>query len=361
MWWHTSAPDDGHVIHERTRRMPPIIEATALTRRYGDFTAADAVSLSVEPGEIFGFLGPNGAGKSTTINMLCTLLKPSAGSAAINGHDLVSAQHDVRRSIGLVFQDPTLDERLSAWQNMKFHAMLYGMPTSEFEPRARELLAMVDLGDKAKSNVATFSGGMKRRLEIAIGLLHRPKVLFLDEPTIGLDPQTRLRIWEYVSAVRDSEGLTVFLTTHYMDEAEICDRIAIIEHGKIVACDTPAKLKADVGRDRVCLWTDGRGGGDTTRDAAARLLEEMGATPQPEPTEDGALALDVADGDSFIPKAIRALDDVFGPRCVSAVTLDRPTLDDVFVRLTGRDIRDEGASANATFRAMAQTHGRGGH
>jgi ABC-2 type transport system ATP-binding protein len=334
----------------------PIIEATNLTRRYADFTAADAVSLSVEPGEIFGFLGPNGAGKSTTINMLCTLLRPSAGSATVNGHDLVSGQHEVRRSIGLVFQDPTLDERLSAWQNMRFHAMLYSMPAQQFESRARELLEMVDLADKATANVATYSGGTKRRLEIAIGLLHRPKVLFLDEPTIGLDPQTRRRIWEYVNAVRETEGLTVFLTTHYMDEAEICDRIAVIDHGRIVACDSPSGLKADIGRDRVRLWTDGNG----TQAAAARFLAEMGATVLPDRT-DGALVLDVAGGRSFVPEAIRALDAELGVGCVSAIALEQPTLDDVFVRLTGRDIRDEGVSESDAFRAMARSHGRGHH
>jgi ABC-2 type transport system ATP-binding protein len=330
----------------------PIIEVTNLTRRFGDFTAADAVSLSVEPGEIFGFLGPNGAGKSTTINMLCTLLKPSAGSATIDGHDLEREQHEVRRSIGLVFQDPTLDSRLSAWQNMRFHAMLYGVPASEFEPRASELLAMVDLTDKASANVATYSGGMKRRLEIAIGLLHRPKVLFLDEPTIGLDPQTRRRIWEYVNAARETEGLTVFLTTHYMDEAEICDRIAIIDRGSIVACDSPSGLKADVGRDLVKVWTDGNG----TQAAAALYLAEMGAIVLPD-LADGALALEVAAGRSFIPEAIRHLDAELGVGCVSAITLEQPTLDDVFVRLTGRDIRDEGASASDSLRAMAQAHG----
>jgi len=334
----------------------PIIEVDNLTRRFGEFTAADAVSLVVEPGEIYGFLGPNGAGKSTTINMLCTLLKPSEGSARINGHDLVSEQHLVRRSIGLVFQDPTLDERLSAWQNMKFHAMLYSMPAAEFDPRARELLAMVDLTDKATSPVAKFSGGMKRRLEIAIGLLHRPKVLFLDEPTIGLDPQTRRRIWEYVNAVRETEGLTVFLTTHYMDEAEICDRIAIIDHGSIVACDSPSALKTAVGRDRVKLWTDGNG----MHDAAALRLAEMGATVLPDRV-DGALALEVANGDRFVPEAIRALDTALGTGCVSAISLEHPTLDDVFVQLTGRAIRDEGVSASDSMRATMQAHGRGGH
>jgi len=330
----------------------PIIEVNELTRRYGDFTAADAVSLSVEPGEIYGFLGPNGAGKSTTINMLCTLLKPTSGGARIDGHDLVTAQHDVRRSIGLVFQDPTLDERLSAWQNMHFHAMLYGVPAEKFERRARELLRMVDLEDRATSKVSAFSGGMKRRLEIAIGLLHHPKVLFLDEPTIGLDPQTRRRIWEYVSAVRDAEGLTVFLTTHYMDEAEICDRIAVIDHGRIVACDTPSALKTGVGRDRVCMWTDGNG----MHDAARLRLSELGASVAPE-TVDGGLSLEVANGDRFVPEAIRALDASLGAGCVSAVTIERPTLDDVFVTLTGRAIRDEGASATDQFRELARSHG----
>jgi ABC-2 type transport system ATP-binding protein len=334
----------------------PIIEVSDLTRRFGDFTAADGVSLTVEPGEIYGFLGPNGAGKSTTINMLCTLLKPTSGSARINGHDLVSSQHEVRRSIGLVFQDPTLDERLSAWQNMRFHAMLYGMPADEFEPRARELLRMVDLEDRVGAKVASFSGGMKRRLEIAIGLLHRPKVLFLDEPTIGLDPQTRRRIWEYVTAVRDAEGLTVFLTTHYMDEAEVCDRIAVIDHGKIVACDSPTRLKTAVGRDHICLWTDGNG----MHEAARMRLAEMGATVAAD-TVDGGLSLQVANGDRFVPEAIRALDASLGAGCVSAVTLERPTLDDVFVQLTGRAIRDEGASAGDSMRAALQAHGRGGH
>jgi len=329
----------------------PIIEVNGLTRRFEDFVAADAVTLSVEPGEIFGFLGPNGAGKSTTINMLCTLLKPTSGSAAIDGHDLVREQHAVRRSIGLVFQDPTLDERLSAWQNMRFHAMLYGMPAEQFEPRARELLEMVDLADKVQASVATFSGGMKRRLEIAIGLLHRPKVLFLDEPTIGLDPQTRRRIWEYVSAVRDAEGLTVFLTTHYMDEAEICDRIAVIDHGKIIACDSPSALKAAVGRDRVCVWTDG----GMMHDAARLKLSQLGANVLSEPVE-GAIAVEVAQGDRFVPDAVRALDAHLGEGCVTAVTLDRPTLDDVFVRLTGRDIRDEGVSESEQFRNIARAH-----
>jgi ABC-2 type transport system ATP-binding protein len=330
----------------------PIIEAEGLTRRYGEFTAADSVDLSVEPGEIFGFLGPNGAGKSTTINMLCTLLKPTAGSATIDGYDLVRQQDDVRRSIGLVFQDTALDERLTAWQNMRVHAMLYRVPAERFESRASELLELVELGDRAHSSVTKFSGGMKRRLEIAIGLLHHPKVLFLDEPTIGLDPQTRRRIWEYVTAARDTEGLTVFVTTHYMDEAEICDRIAVIDHGHIVACDSPNGLKTAVGGDCVKLWTS-----SSVHDAAALRLAQMGATVLPE-RPDGALVLRVANGDRFVPEAIRELDSALGSGCVSAIALERPTLDDVFVRLTGKDIRDDGASAADQFRGMA--HSRGG-
>jgi len=224
--------------------------------------------------------------------------------------------------------------------------------TAEFEPRARELLRMVDLEDRVGAKVSAFSGGMKRRLEIAIGLLHHPKVLFLDEPTIGLDPQTRRRIWEYVTAARDAEGLTVFLTTHYMDEAEICDRIAVIDNGKIVACDTPAALKTRVGRDRICVWT----ADNDLHDAARARLTELGATVAPD-TVGGGLSLQVAHGDTFVPEAIRALDESLGAGCVSAVTLERPTLDDVFVTLTGRAIRDEGASATDQFRELARSHG----
>lgn len=327
-----------------------IIEVNGLTRRFGDFTAADAVNLSVEPGEIFGFLGPNGAGKSTTINMLCTLLKPTSGSATIDGHDLVREQHLVRRSIGLVFQDPTLDERLSAWQNLRFHAMLYDVPAEQFDERAHELLRMVDLEDRAAAKVSSFSGGMKRRLEIAIGLLHHPKVLFLDEPTIGLDPQTRRRIWEYVNAVREVEGLTVFLTTHYMDEAEICDRIAVIDHGKIVACDTPRTLKNDIGRDRIDLTVM-----PLHAERAAAHLAELGATVLPHDNESGSITLEVPCGDRFLPAAIRSLDIHATDGCVLSATLDRPTLDDVFVQLTGHEIRDEGASE--TDRLRATFHG----
>jgi ABC-2 type transport system ATP-binding protein len=211
------------------------IEVSQLERRFGDFTAVDHVTFEVEEGEIFGFLGPNGAGKTTTINMLCTLLRPTSGSAKVNGYDIATQSSAVRQSIGMIFADPSLDERLTGQENLMFHAMLYNVSRDRFRARVDDLLAMVDLADKARELVRNYSTGMKRRLEIARGLLHHPEVLFLDEPTIGLDPQTRRAIWQYLSDLRDSEGVTMFMTTHYMDEAENCDHVAVIDHGRIVA------------------------------------------------------------------------------------------------------------------------------
>jgi ABC-2 type transport system ATP-binding protein len=223
--------------------MEAMIEAQDLARRFGRTEAVRGVSFQVAEGEIFGFLGPNGAGKTSTINMLCTLLRPTSGRASVNGFDVARQRSDVRRSIGLVFKQSTLDDALSAQQNMRFHGLAYGMRADIREQRIGELLALVELWERRRGSVRTYSGGMKRRLEIARGLLHRPRVLFLDEPTLGLDPQTRGRIWEYLAELRTRERLTIFLTTHYMDEAEHCDRIAVIDHGGIVALDTPDGLK----------------------------------------------------------------------------------------------------------------------
>src|SRR3954466_7705007 len=225
------------------------IRVEGLEKRFGEIEAVRGVDFEVYAGETFGFLGPNGAGKSTTINMLCTLLRPTGGRAEVAGHDVVAHRDDVRREIGLVFQDMTLDTYLSAAQNLRFHGQLYGVPSARLEPRMRQVLALVGRWDRRDKDVATFSGGMKRRLEIARGLLHSPRVLFLDEPTIGLDPQTRAHIWEYVDTLRERESTTMFLTTHYMDEAERCDRIAIIDEGRIVAIDTPSALKNSIGAD----------------------------------------------------------------------------------------------------------------
>lgn len=313
------------------------IETEGLTRRFGDFVAVREVSFAVREGELFAFLGPNGAGKTTTINMLCTLLRPTAGTARVGGHDIVREPDAVRRRIGLVFQDPSLDDRLTAWQNLWFHAMLYDVPRRVFEERARRLLDLVELTDHAHQEVGTFSGGMKRRLELARGLLHEPKVLFLDEPTLGLDPQTRRHIWDYILRLRDSEGTTVFFTTHYMDEAERADRIAIIDHGRIIALDTPENLKATIGGDVILMRTS-----DDAR-AAARLQEALGLEPRV--TREGVL-IEAARGDQMIPRLLEAFrDSAEPPLIVHSISLRRPSLEDVFIKLTGRAIREEEASS----------------
>jgi ABC-2 type transport system ATP-binding protein len=220
-----------------------IIKVENLTRKFNGFTAVDAVSFEVKKGEIFGFLGPNGAGKTTTINVLCTLLRPTTGKAFVACCDVAKEPNRVRKEIGIIFQDPSLDDRLTAEDNLRFHGYLYNMEHKMIEQRIAEVMTLVELYDRRKDYVKKFSGGMKRRLEIARGLLHYPKLLFLDEPTLGLDPQTRVHIWDYILRMRKDTGLSVFMTTHYMEEAEVCDRIAIIDHGKIVDLDSPARLK----------------------------------------------------------------------------------------------------------------------
>ncbi len=317
-----------------------ILQVENLVKRYGPVTAVAGVTFDVREGEIFGFLGPNGAGKTTTIRILATLTRPTSGRAVLNGYDVVREPQQVRRSIGIVFQDPSLDNRLTAEQNLRFHAMLYGVPPAVAARRIDEVLEMVDLADRRRAVVATFSGGMKRRLEIARGLLHHPRVLFLDEPTLGLDPQTRARIWEYVRDLRRREGVTVFMTTHYMDEAEHCDRIGIIDHGRLVALDTPDALKARVGGDVITLTAP-----DPPALAAA-LRERFGADAR---VADGTVVLERSDGASFVPEVVRAF-----PRWVEAVSVQRPTLEDVFLKLTGHAIRDEEASPVDRMRLHAR-------
>ncbi len=308
------------------------VEVTDLVKRYGDLDAVRGISFTVAAGETFGFLGPNGAGKSTTISMLCTLLRPTSGTARVAGFDVVAERSEVRRHIGLVFQDTTLDDYLTAEENLRFHAELYGVPRAQTAERLGEVLRMVGLWERRSALVRTFSGGMKRRLEIARGLLHSPRVLFLDEPTVGLDPQTRSHIWNYIDDLRKRETITMFLTTHYMDEAEHCDRIAIIDEGRIVIMDTPAKLKASVGRDRVRLETP-----DTDAAIAAlRAVFDLEAT-----LSEGAVTVYVPGGESFVP---RLFADLGVP--ISAISIARPTLDDVFMTYTGRTIRDAEASSN---------------
>jgi ABC-2 type transport system ATP-binding protein len=319
---------------------PPAIEVRGLEKRYADVHAVRGVDFDVQAGETFGFLGPNGAGKSTTINMLCTLARPTAGSAKVAGYDVVRERDDVRREIGLVFQDVTLDTYLTAAQNLRFHGQLYGVPSAELEERMRQVLALVGLWDRRDKAVQTFSGGMKRRLEIARGLLHSPRVLFLDEPTVGLDPQTRASIWEYLDQLRRQENLTIFLTTHYMDEAEHCDRIAIMDAGQIVALETPRALKAAIGTDRIRLVTA------DDEAAVGAIARQFGLEVTTKP--DG-LVLQVADGEAFVP---RLLAGIGVP--VRSVSVTRPTLDDVFMAYTGRTIRDaenSGPEIPAMFRS----------
>jgi ABC-2 type transport system ATP-binding protein len=312
-----------------------VIEVKDLLRSFNGLTAVDRISFEVKEGEIFGFLGPNGAGKTTTINMLCTLLRPSGGTALVSGYDIRNSAAEVRRCIGLIFQDPSLDDRLTGRENLHFHAMLYNVERKRYEQRARELLAMVDLEEKAGERVRTYSGGMKRRLEIARGLLHRPRVLFLDEPTIGLDPQTRRHIWDYLVRLREKERITMFMTTHYMDEAEHCDRIAIIDRGKIIALDTPDSLKSMVGGDIITLQTS-----DNAR-AGEVLHKRLGINTRLGPRQQ--LIVELNEGDRYVPRIVATLSGDDNPLQVESVNLRRPTLDDVFLKLTGRAIREEEA------------------
>jgi ABC-2 type transport system ATP-binding protein len=316
-----------------------IIQVNSLRRVFGKLTAVDGVSFDVGRGEVFGFLGPNGAGKTTTINMLCTLLKPTAGSATVNGFDVDRQRSEVRRSIGLVFQQSTLDEYLTAEQNLRFHAYAYGLPADVREPRMRELLTMVELWDRRSGSVRTFSGGMKRRLEIARGLLHHPKVLFLDEPTIGLDPQTRRHIWDYLLRLREAEDLTIFLTTQYLDEAEFANRIAIIDRGRIVALDTPDALKRSIGGDLITFSTPDAEAG------IAAVHERYGIEAQ---ALEGLIRFHVAQGDSFLPEFVRSF-----PHPIQTISLSRPSLDDVFLTMTGREIRDAELDSKEQFLARA--------
>jgi len=321
-----------------------IITVDNLVKRYGSHEAVKSVSFDVQEGEIFGFLGPNGAGKTTTINVLCTLLRATSGKATVNGFDVAEQRNQVRASIGLVFQETTLDDYLTAEQNLLLHSHAYGVPRAIRDQRTKELLTLLDLWDRRKSKIRTYSGGMKRRLEIARGLIHRPRVLFLDEPTLGLDPQTRRHIWDYILDLRKTERTTIFLTTHYMDEAEHSDRIAIIDQGQIVALDTPNRLKNAVGGDMVTLRVEDTG------TAVKELKEKYSLAAE---VQDETVSFMVAGGEEFLPDFVRG----FGGRLLS-IGIRRPTLDDVFLKLTGRAIRDQELDSEAQMReGMRRRHG----
>ncbi|RCW76775.1 ATP-binding cassette domain-containing protein [Saliterribacillus persicus] len=316
--------------------MNAILEVKGLTKNYKDFQAVKGIDLEVEEGEIFGFLGPNGAGKSTTINMLSTIIKPSTGYAKVNGFDNVKEKNKVRASIGLIFQESTLDEKLTANENLMLHCKFYGIEKSIREERIVEVLEIVDLVDKRKNIVETFSGGMKRRLEIARGLLHYPRVLFLDEPTVGLDPQTRAHIWEYILKLKEKAGITIFLTTHYMDEAEICDRVAVMDHGKLIALNTPEALKAKVGGDIIEITAEDLPKAKEIIESSYNLEVQK---------KDDKLSFQVEKGSEFLVQLVREMDIA-----ITSVNLRRPTLNDVFLHLTGREIREESVSKKDMMR-----------
>lgn len=303
-----------------------IMKVEGLRKFYKDLEAVKGVNFQVEEGEIFGFLGPNGAGKSTTINMLSTIVKPSEGDAEIYGYDIVKEKNKVRASIGLIFQESTLDEKLTANENLWLHCKFYGIEKKKREERIQEVLNIVDLTDNRKKIVEKFSGGMKRRLEIARGLLNYPRLLFLDEPTVGLDPQTRNHIWEYILKLKEKAGITIFLTTHYMDEAEICDRIAVMDHGEVIALNSPEKLKNELGGDVLEVSTE------DNETAKAKIEEDY----QKEVTEtENILNFKVEKGNEFLVDFVKEF-----PIPILSVNLRRPTLNDVFLNLTGRAIRE---------------------
>jgi len=391
-----------------------IIEVKALTKVFDDkVRAVDGISFNVKEGEILGFLGPNGAGKTTTLNMLATLLQPTSGTATVNGHDILQEPDAVRRSIGYVFQDPTLDIELTGRENLDFHGRLYGLKREVRQQRIKEILDLVQLTDRADDLVKTYSGGMKRRLEIARGLLHHPKVLFLDEPTLGLDPQTRRSIWEHIQRLNQDKNVTIILTTHYTEEADyLCQRILIIDFGKIVALDAPNELKASLEGDIVSLifkdpaaigkmrsllegkdWvrrinvvasadghvTMGRmmqmmrgmsggvdmggmlsgvssgnigGGGRMPKDVQQILAQDMSGKNSQRDLDGGSKSLNllVDDGGHRIPEIAKLVDEE--GVVLESVELHKPTLDDVFLSVTGRNIRDERGS----FTEMVRRH-----
>ena len=327
----------------------PVIEAENLTKRFGDVVAVDHINLEVYEGEIFGFLGPNGAGKTTTIKMLTTLLRPTKGKARVCGYDVEKEPDKVRKSIGIVFQDPSLDDQLTARENLDFHARLYGLSKKERKERIEKVLEMVGLSSRADELVKRYSGGMKRRLEIARGLMHNPKVLFLDEPTLGLDAQTRRAIWEYIRELNRREKVTIFLTTHYMEEADyLCDRVAIIDHGKILIVDTPNNLKNLIGRDVITVRCS-----DYER-LRRRLAEEDWIRDIK--VHNGDLEIYVERGEEKIPLIMKISEEL--KTTINSITLRKPSLEDVYLHLTGRTIREAEASSIDLLRMKFRFRGR---
>lgn len=309
------------------------IETVDLTKRFGSLTAVDRVSIDVDQGEVFGLLGPNGAGKSTIISMLCTILRPTSGTALVNGYDVVRDPSRVRKSIGIVFQDPSIDDRLTGRENLEMHADLYGVPESEEKSQIERVLELVELSDRSNDIVRTYSSGMRRRLEIARSLVHTPKVLFLDEPTIGLDPQSRDHIWSYVRELLKHEALTIILTTHYMEEADrLCNRVAIIDHGRIVALDSPESLKEKLGGETITVRT-------RNNPLFIEKIRESGIV-RSAVIAGSEVKMTVESAHTLLPQvvSIAAANRIF----IESISLQEPQLDDVFLHYTGRALREGG-------------------
>jgi len=327
-----------------------IITTDNLTKKFNGLTAVDNVTFSVKEGEIFGFLGPNGAGKTTTIKMLTTLLNPTHGTAEIAGFNILKQRNDVRKKVGVVFQDPAIDINLTGRENLDFHARVYGLDRETRKKRIDEVIKLVDLDEKMNIFVKNYSGGMKRRLEIARGLMHYPTVLFLDEPTLGLDAQTRRAIWEYIKNMNKEEETTIFLTTHYMDEADyLCDRVGIIDHGKILVSDTTNNLKNSIGNDVITLSC-------SNMNELQKKLEKESWIKNTKKYET-YLTIGVEKGEEKIPEII-FIAQKLGIK-IKSINVRKPTLDDVFLSFTGRTIRIEEAEHPWKQYARRQTRGGG--
>jgi ABC-2 type transport system ATP-binding protein len=331
------------LLKRENGKMLHAIETKQLTKAYGSLKAVDSLDITVEPGEIFGLLGPNGAGKTTTVSMLCTILKPTFGTATVNGFDIVREANKVRKSIGIVFQEPSVDDRLTGRENLFMHANLYGVPASEQKERINRILKLVELEDRANDLLRTYSGGMRRRLELGRGLIHYPKVLFLDEPTVGLDPQTRDHIWKYIKELKEAHDITVVLTTHYMDEADrLSDRIAIMDHGKIVVLDSPSKLKETLEGDVITVRAN-------NIQTLSELVSKWLGLNQNQ-IVDGALEITVRNGKAVMPRIMELAtqNNVY----VESLLLRQPNLEDVFLHYTGKSIRQDSSRELHGFAAI---------
>ena len=328
------------------------ISAKKISKHFGTLKAVDGISFDVKEGEIFGLLGPNGAGKTTTIKILTTLISPTSGSAIVAGYGILKSQKEVRKKIGIIFQDPSLDDELTGWENLEFHAILYRIDKKKRTEKIKEVLELVELLDKKDILIKDYSGGMKRRLEIARGLVHEPSVLFLDEPTVGLDPQTRRKIWDYIKKLNEKHGTTVILTTHYIEEADyLCNRVAFVDHGKLIALDTPYKLKGKLGGDVISVQAN------SSSDKFQKIMKNHSWVKNAS-VHDGLVDLTVNDGERKIPEVV----DIARKNNIEigSISLHKPSLEDVFIYYTGKAIREESGEGThgVMRRARARMHRR---